>query len=220
MTQPESTTEKKTPTCYRHSDRETWVTCGRCGKPLCPDCMMHGPVGVRCRECLLPQGKGPVLLDMERIRRAGRIGAFMAIGWVFLLSVTSLLIGLAQSGALAGGLLHLLVNFSDIAVITRQIPGIFIADIWTPNILLSMIAGGTVGWVVWRICQRSWNTTTLRTAITLGVSIPFFATLVVAVVLFQLTGGFHFLTVLFIVRALAAIILSTGMAMLLATNNT
>ncbi|MHB0938346.1 MAG: hypothetical protein ACYC6A_18290 [Armatimonadota bacterium] len=222
MTQPESTTEKKAPTCFRHPDRETWVTCGRCGKSLCPDCMMHGPVGVRCRECLLPQGKAGTagILDAEVIRQAGRIAALVSVGWVFLLAVIAIFIGFIQEGAAAGAVLKLLTNFRYTAMATREMPGIFLDNVWTPSILLSMIAGGTVGWVVWRICQRAWNTATLRTAAILGASIPFFATLIVAVVLFQLTGGFHFLTVLFIVRALAAVILSTGMAMLLATNNT
>jgi membrane associated rhomboid family serine protease len=38
-------------TCYRHSDRETGVRCQRCGRPICPECMVSTPVGVRCPEC-------------------------------------------------------------------------------------------------------------------------------------------------------------------------
>jgi len=219
MTQPESITEKKTPTCYRHPDRETWVTCGRCGKSLCPDCMMHGPVGVRCRECLLPQGKVGTagILDAQVIRRSGRIAALVAIGCIFLLSFASLLIGFLQIGEI----FHKIGGFSPrvLDMLLRDTGSSFY-PVFTPSILLSMIAGGMVGWVVWRICQRAWNAATLRTAAMLGACIPFFATLLVAAILFKLTGGFHFLTVLFIVRALAAIILSTGMAMLMATNNT
>ena len=195
MTESEPTLEKKTPTCYRHPDRETWVTCGRCGKPLCPDCMMHGPVGVRCRECLLPQGKGIVLLEATQIRRAGRIAALVAVGWIFLLSAVTVIIGFTQVGLLKGG-------------------------VWTPNILLSMIAGGMVGWVIWRICQRTWNAATIRTAALLGASIPVLATIVVSVLLVRLTGSTHFISLSFIIRALLATILSTGMALLLASNNT
>ena len=40
--------------CYRHPDRETWVRCGRCDRPICPRCAMQGPVGFRCRECGKP----------------------------------------------------------------------------------------------------------------------------------------------------------------------
>jgi membrane associated rhomboid family serine protease len=38
-------------TCYRHSDRETGVSCSSCGRPICPDCMTPTPVGMRCPEC-------------------------------------------------------------------------------------------------------------------------------------------------------------------------
>ena len=38
-------------TCYRHPSRETRVSCSRCGKPICPDCMTPSPVGMRCPDC-------------------------------------------------------------------------------------------------------------------------------------------------------------------------
>lgn len=34
--------------CYRHPDRETYVSCSDCGRGICPDCMVFGPVGIRC----------------------------------------------------------------------------------------------------------------------------------------------------------------------------
>jgi len=40
--------------CYRHPDRETWVRCGRCDRPICPACAMQGPVGLRCKTCGRP----------------------------------------------------------------------------------------------------------------------------------------------------------------------
>lgn len=40
--------------CYRHADRETWVRCGRCDRPICTRCAMQGPVGFRCRDCGKP----------------------------------------------------------------------------------------------------------------------------------------------------------------------
>jgi membrane associated rhomboid family serine protease len=38
-------------TCYRHTSRETRVSCSSCGRPICPDCMTTTPVGMRCPEC-------------------------------------------------------------------------------------------------------------------------------------------------------------------------
>jgi len=40
--------------CYRHPDRETLISCGRCEKPICTRCAMQGPVGFRCRDCGKP----------------------------------------------------------------------------------------------------------------------------------------------------------------------
>jgi MFS family permease len=37
--------------CYRHPDRETWIRCGRCDRPICTSCAMQGPVGSRCKQC-------------------------------------------------------------------------------------------------------------------------------------------------------------------------
>jgi len=40
------------PRCYRHPDRETWIRCARCERPICPDCMTSAAVGFQCPECV------------------------------------------------------------------------------------------------------------------------------------------------------------------------
>lgn len=40
------------PTCYRHTDRETYIKCSRCERPICPDCMVEASVGYQCPECV------------------------------------------------------------------------------------------------------------------------------------------------------------------------
>ena len=37
--------------CAKHSDIETNLTCNKCGKPICPKCMVQTPVGARCPDC-------------------------------------------------------------------------------------------------------------------------------------------------------------------------
>jgi membrane associated rhomboid family serine protease len=40
------------PVCYRHTDRETWIRCQRCSRPICPDCMRSAAVGFQCPHCV------------------------------------------------------------------------------------------------------------------------------------------------------------------------
>ena len=49
MTEPTTTTQNR---CYRHPDRETFVKCQRCGRPICGQCQTLAPVGVHCPECV------------------------------------------------------------------------------------------------------------------------------------------------------------------------
>lgn len=37
--------------CATHPDVETNLACGKCGIPICPKCLVHTPVGARCKAC-------------------------------------------------------------------------------------------------------------------------------------------------------------------------
>lgn len=64
--------------CARHKREVTRVRCGRCDTPICPRCTVHGPAGVRCRDCarnrvpLRPMG---VLHEAGRTLEGGAQGA-------------------------------------------------------------------------------------------------------------------------------------------------
>jgi membrane associated rhomboid family serine protease len=49
--------QESPPTCYRHPDRETWVSCVRCGRHACPDCLREAAVGQQCVECVRGAGR-------------------------------------------------------------------------------------------------------------------------------------------------------------------
>jgi membrane associated rhomboid family serine protease len=49
---PGSQAGSAVPTCYRHHGRETYVSCVRCGRPACPDCLRQASVGAQCVDCV------------------------------------------------------------------------------------------------------------------------------------------------------------------------
>jgi MFS family permease len=44
-------------TCTWHPDRETYLRCNRCERPMCPACAVQTPTGYRCKECVRGQQK-------------------------------------------------------------------------------------------------------------------------------------------------------------------
>src|ERR671930_293552 len=70
--------------CYRHPNRETYVSCSECGRPICAECMTPAPVGQRCPEHSgRPQG-------VRRVTTGARRTAFEGTGAL----LTKVLIGL------------------------------------------------------------------------------------------------------------------------------
>jgi hypothetical protein len=51
MTEPESGAM----VCANHPNRETYLRCNRCNKPICNECAVLTPTGYRCRECVRGQ---------------------------------------------------------------------------------------------------------------------------------------------------------------------
>ncbi len=88
-------------TCYRHPDRETGVTCSECGRPICPDCMVFAPVGIRCPDHAgQPQGAARV---SRGIRRAGSEGTGAVVTKTLVaINVGIYLLELALGGTING----------------------------------------------------------------------------------------------------------------------
>jgi hypothetical protein len=75
--------------CANHPDRETLVHCSSCGKPICPDCMVYSPVGVKCKECARLPRSARVTLQGARLVRtvlvALVVGTGLGLAYYFLL---------------------------------------------------------------------------------------------------------------------------------------
>ncbi len=66
--------------CATHPDVETNLRCGKCGKPICPKCLVQTPVGARCPECAGLYKLPTFRVSTQYYLRAIGTGLGMAIG--------------------------------------------------------------------------------------------------------------------------------------------
>lgn len=81
--------------CTWHPDRETRLRCNRCGRPMCPECAVRHPVGLRCKECI-KETRSPIYnVAVRDYLIAGVVGLALstiaglivsAIGWFWFLA--------------------------------------------------------------------------------------------------------------------------------------
>lgn len=82
--QPPSPTpqpSEQVPTCYRHPNKETWVRCQRCDRPICPDCMNDASVGFQCPECVAEGNRG---VRQARSTFGGTVARTAVVTWTLL----------------------------------------------------------------------------------------------------------------------------------------
>jgi membrane associated rhomboid family serine protease len=91
------------PVCYRHPGRPTYVSCVRCGRPACPDCLRPAAVGHQCVDCIRSGNSG--------VRRAaGRFGGAVTtnarVTWTLVaLNIACYIIELVYPNSVSDGLL-------------------------------------------------------------------------------------------------------------------
>lgn len=108
--------------CANHPNVETYLKCSRCGKPICPDCVIPTPVGGRCRECAQLRRPPTFQVGAGRYSKAllygvaaavvagylwGRVGSAFGLSWMLLLLVGYVVGEAASRGAdrrVSGGL--------------------------------------------------------------------------------------------------------------------
>lgn len=83
--------------CHRHKQEPTRVTCGRCGRPLCPKCMVMGSAGVRCRQCakarIRMRPRGLVHDAAGGFSNIAKSRVWYVVLWVLVLNLVSGLFG-------------------------------------------------------------------------------------------------------------------------------
>ncbi|MCZ6891171.1 MAG: hypothetical protein O7F09_01505 [Chloroflexi bacterium] len=120
--------------CYVHPDVETGLTCGNCERPICVQCVVQYPVGIRCGECAqvrkLPQ------FNVPPFYYARAVGAGVGIAFVGSLALLILLVALPFGG------LFILMGFVGIGYLVGE--GISRAVNRKLSRGLQYIAGGSV----------------------------------------------------------------------------
>lgn len=75
--------------CVRHPGVETYLSCSRCGDAVCPRCMVHAAVGIRCPSCARAQKVPTYDVGAKHLGVALLVGvaatAVAAIAWNFAL---------------------------------------------------------------------------------------------------------------------------------------
>lgn len=82
------------PHCYRHTQRETYVRCTRCDRPICPDCLRPAAVGFQCPQCVsegsATQRKATSQFGGRITERAGQVTTVLIVLNVVLFVVTAM----------------------------------------------------------------------------------------------------------------------------------
>ena len=103
--------------CARHPETETNLSCGRCESAICPRCMVHAPVGVRCPDCAQMTRLPTFEVSRPYLARAVGAGLGLAVAGGILVGILSwllgwllVLIGLVGVGYVVGEGISLVTN--------------------------------------------------------------------------------------------------------------
>ncbi len=133
--------------CATHHGVETNLRCGKCGKPICPKCMVQTPVGARCPECAQLYKLPTYRVSTQYYLRAVGTGLGMAIAcgivWAVIRGVVPFfflnLVLAAGAGYAIGEVVGLAVNrkrgtglaiIAAIAVVLSYLISIFIGAVF------------------------------------------------------------------------------------------
>ncbi len=104
--------------CATHPEVETTLRCSKCGKPICPKCMVQTPVGARCPDCARLRKLPTFRINTKYLLIAAATGLGVAMAYGFIWALISSLLDFfylnlllaAGSGYAIGEVISLSVN--------------------------------------------------------------------------------------------------------------
>jgi len=106
------------PVCYRHPDRETWIRCQRCDRPICPDCMTSAAVGFQCPSCVK---EGARTMRTGRLPYGGSHSANPALSSIGLIALNvAVWLSISAAGGSGSGLVDRLALLPQTTLFGNQ----------------------------------------------------------------------------------------------------
>lgn len=138
--------------CSYHPNVMTGLRCTRCGKPICPDCGVRTPVGLRCPDCAGVRGLPTIRTSKSTLARAGAAGLaaaaivsllwYLGPDWKFYLSL-ALGFGVAEAMAyVAKGKRGADLQVVGLLIVTLAIVAVRFLLAWKYGFSLELITAG------------------------------------------------------------------------------
>jgi membrane associated rhomboid family serine protease len=150
--------------CYRHPERMTGISCQRCNRPICGECMNPASVGFQCPSCVT-SGRASVRAPRTAFGAVLKPGGGTATKVVMGALAVEWVLNLVS-----GGLLNLLLVMSNEAIYAGQFWRLFTASL-TSGSILGVLINVLVLWVAGRAIESelgAWRFVALYLAAGLG----------------------------------------------------
>lgn len=123
---------------------ETNLRCGKCGELVCPDCMVHTPVGVRCEDCAKMRRIPTYDVSAQFLTRGVIVGLLLGIATGFLFLLVFRLLPQVIPGLGIGRVLNVLwpIMFAGSGLVTGM--GISLAVNRKRGRSLKFVAAGSI----------------------------------------------------------------------------
>lgn len=94
--------------CESHPGVETNLRCGKCGKPICPRCLVQTPVGARCPACArlykLPTYRVPPAYYLRALGTALGMGVVAGFVWAVVVRIMPFFIEVLLAAGIGYGI--------------------------------------------------------------------------------------------------------------------